>query len=82
MLVVHEHENQLIQLVRDGDLSAWGELIQIQSLQRGVDRFGFDAGDAQQPVEQAQQAIRFIKQSYKLEDIRVLSYEHLSIFYD
>ena len=29
MLAVHEHENQLIQLVRDGDLSAWGELIQI-----------------------------------------------------
>ncbi|MFP6649351.1 MAG: sigma-70 family RNA polymerase sigma factor [Pirellulaceae bacterium] len=26
---MHEHENQLIQLVRDGDLSAWGELIQI-----------------------------------------------------
>jgi RNA polymerase sigma-70 factor (ECF subfamily) len=29
MLAVHEHENQLIQLVREGDLSAWGELIQI-----------------------------------------------------
>ena len=29
MLAVHEHENRLIQLVRDGDLSAWGELIQI-----------------------------------------------------
>jgi RNA polymerase sigma-70 factor (ECF subfamily) len=29
MLPVHEHENQLIQLVREGDLSAWGELIQI-----------------------------------------------------
>ena len=29
MLAVHEHENQLIQLVREGDLSAWGELIRI-----------------------------------------------------
>ena len=29
MLAVHEHENHLIQLVREGDLSAWGELIQI-----------------------------------------------------
>jgi len=29
MLAVHEHENHLIQLVRKGDLSAWGELIQI-----------------------------------------------------
>jgi RNA polymerase sigma-70 factor (ECF subfamily) len=29
MLPVHEHENQLIQLVREGDLSAWGELIRI-----------------------------------------------------
>jgi RNA polymerase sigma-70 factor (ECF subfamily) len=28
-LAVHEHENRLIQLVRDGDLAAWGELIRI-----------------------------------------------------
>ena len=26
---MHEHENRLIQLVRDGDLAAWGELIRI-----------------------------------------------------